>query len=155
MSERNETGGAGGAQLFALLREVGIISQLSTALFLKRLPEGLHPSHFALLSNLTRLGDGKTPQALAAAFQVPKATMTNTLQVLEKRAMIRIVPNPDDKRSKLVTITPAGRAFHEEAIGALIPALDHIAQEVDGFDIPRTIEQLQKLRIYLDENRSL
>ena len=68
--------------VFQFFNEVGIIQQLSATLFNKRLPEGLHVSHFSVLNHMVRLGDGKTPLALANAFQVTKATMTHTLSTL-------------------------------------------------------------------------
>lgn len=144
-----------GQLLFMAFREIGIIQQLSTALFQRRLPDGLHPSHFALLSNLIRLGDGKTPQTLAAAFQVPKATMTNTLSVLAARGLIDLVTHPDDKRSKLVYATAAGRTFHDEAIGALAPALGAVLQQIPDLDLSALLPELQKLRVFLDDNRDL
>ena len=55
---------------FQFFNEIGIIQQLASTAFNRRLPEGLHVSHFAVLNHLTRLGDGKTPRALASAFQV-------------------------------------------------------------------------------------
>lgn len=142
-----------GQKLFTVFREIGIINQLSTALFQRRLPDGLHPSHFALLSNLARLGDGKTPNALASAFQVPKATMTNTLMVLAKRGLIDVRPNPDDKRSKLVFVTDAGRAFHDASLAAMGPALADLIAQLPDLDMDQVLPELQKLRAFLDNNR--
>lgn len=143
-----------GQTLFAVFREVGIINQLSTALFQRSLPDGLHPSHFALLSNLMRLGDGKTPHALAEAFQVPKATMTNTLTVLNTRGLIDLRANPDDKRSKLVFLTDAGRMFYGDAMNGMGPTLGGMLEELGDLDLAALLPELQKLRIYLDNNRA-
>ena len=152
---RTETPQDAGPVLFAVFREIGIIQQLSSALLQKRLPDGLHPSHFALLSNLTRLGDGKTPQALTAAFQVPKGTMTNTLTVLDARGLIDLVPNPDDRRSKLVYVTDAGRRFHDDAIAALGPALENVLTGLPSVDFASLLPDLQTIRAFLDDNRDL
>ena len=65
--------------LFQVLNEVGIIHQLIQTEMNRRLPDGLHASHFGVLNHLVRLGDGRTPVSIASAFQVTKATMTNTL----------------------------------------------------------------------------
>ena len=144
-----------GQKLFTVFREVGIIQQLSTALFQRRLPDGLHPSHFALLSNLVRLGDGKTPNALTSAFQVPKATMTNTLTVLKDRGLIDLRANPDDKRSKLVFMTDAGRTFYADAMAGMGPALGGMVAQLGDLDMDALLPELQKLRIFLDDNRDL
>jgi lipopolysaccharide export system permease protein len=69
--------------LFALLNEIGIIEQLARNRFERAQPDGLRLPHFAVLNHLVRLGDGRTPGQIARAFQLTKATMTNTLQRLE------------------------------------------------------------------------
>ena len=139
--------------LFEFFNEVGIISQLSSALLNKSLPEGLHVAHFSLLNHMVRLGDGKTPQQLVSAFQVTKSTMTHSLQVLEERGFIRLQPHPDDGRSKLVFLTARGRSFREEAIAALGPRFEELRHYLDLAAISEMIEPLRQLRKRLDENR--
>jgi DNA-binding MarR family transcriptional regulator len=105
--------------IFALFNEIGIIEQLSRAMFEARLPKGVLVSHFAVLNHLIRVKDGRTPLELANAFQLPKTTLSHTLALLEKRGWIEMRPNPGDKRSKQVWITGDGRTFRDEAIGRL------------------------------------
>jgi len=100
-----------------------------------------------------RLGDGKTPQKLASAFQVPKATMTNTLTVLTDRELIEMRANPDDKRSKLVFMTDKGRTFYGEAMASMGPALGGLVSELPDLDMDVLLVELQKLRTFLDGNR--
>ena len=40
--------------VFAVFNEIGIINQLSTAMFQSRLPDGIHVSHFSILNHLSR-----------------------------------------------------------------------------------------------------
>ena len=109
-------------RLFELFNEIGIIEQLATSEFNRRLPDGLHVSHFAVINHMCRLGDGDTPAKIAQAFQVTKPTMTNTLAKLSARGFIDVRDNPKDGRSKLVYLTDQGRAFQSEAIEMLYPA---------------------------------
>ncbi|MGB0499456.1 MAG: MarR family transcriptional regulator, partial [Rubricella sp.] len=46
---------------FALFNEIGIIAQLSRALFEARLDDGITLPHFTVLNHLVRVGDGATP----------------------------------------------------------------------------------------------
>ena len=140
--------------LFQVLNEVGIIHQLIQTEMNRRLPDGLHASHFGVLNHLVRLGDGRTPVSIASAFQVTKATMTNTLTRLLDRRLIELRPNPGDGRSKLVYLTEAGRDFRETAIRNLYPAMAGIAENVDLERLLGALPALQELRVYLDENRS-
>ena len=97
-----------GTPYFRLFNEIGILAQLSRAVFEARLPGGMLVSHFAVLNHLIRVEDGRTPRELARAFQVPKTTMTHTLAGLESAGYVRMKPNAEDGRSKRVWITPAG-----------------------------------------------
>lgn len=144
-----------GKQVFQFFNEVGIIHQLSTAAFNKRLPDGLHVSHFSVLNHLTRLGDGKTPLALASAFQVTKGTMTHTLAALSKRGLIRMAPHESDGRSKVVFLTDEGRAFHKKAIESLIPAIESLSHLYDWEKLAEFLPELQKIREVLDQNRDI
>jgi len=112
-------------------------------------------SHFALLNHLVRLGDEKTPLALASAFQVPKTTMTHTLAVLEKRAAIQLTPHPSDGRSKIVFLTDAGRKLHADAIASMADPIRQITADLGDGTISDLIPQLEKIRAYLDQNRSI
>ncbi len=148
MPKDNEIGPA-----FAFFNEVGIIEQLSRAMFEARLPDGLIVPHFAVINHLMRLGDGRTPLAIARAFQVPKTSMTHTLAGLEKHGFVRTAPNPDDGRSKCVFLTDAGRAFHGEAIGALAPDIAKMLEAIPAEDIRAALPLLVRVREYLDNNR--
>lgn len=148
MQERGD-----GAQVFAFFNEIGIVSQLASALFTRLIPTGLHLSHFIVLNHLVRLGDGRAPAQIASALQVTKPTMTNTLSVLTRHGFISVDPNPEDGRSKLVRLTPAGRAFREEAVAGLAPALAFVAEHISQDELLSVLPVLQKVRKLLDAER--
>ena len=53
-------------------------------------------------------GTPLTPSQIGDRVLVPSATMTSTLDLLEGRGWVERRPNPDDRRSLLIQITPAG-----------------------------------------------
>ena len=138
--------------LFRVLTEIGIINQLSTAALAQRLPDGLHPSQFALLGNLVRLGDGKTPAVLAAAFQVPKASMTNTLAQLSKRNLIDVRPHAEDARKKLIYLTDGGRMLYGQTIAEMAPTVMQATADIEGLE--DILPVLEELRRKMDANRN-
>ncbi|PCI03373.1 MAG: MarR family transcriptional regulator [Hyphomicrobiales bacterium] len=140
--------------LFGLLTEIGIIHQLMTTEFNRLMPDGLHISHFGVITHLCRMDGGWTPLRLANAFQVTKATMTNTLARLSTRGLVEVRTNPKDGRSKLVFITPEGRAFQKQAIASLQPFVEKMGQELDLESLIKILPQLQELREYFDSNRT-
>lgn len=139
--------------VFRLFNEIGIIGQLSRTLLEARLPPGFVTAQFSVLNHLVRVGDGNTPLAIAQAFQVPKNSMTHSLSVLEREGLIELRRNPADGRSKLVFITPKGRAFRADVIAALAPDLARIAAALPPDFVARLLPDLETLRKFLDADR--
>ena len=138
---------------FRLFNEIGIIEQLSRNMFEARLPPGFVLAQFSVLNHLVRLGDGRTPMAIAQAFQVPKTSMTHSLAVLERAGLIEIRKNPKDGRSKLVCITDAGRKFRLDAIGSVAPDIARVAAAFPADNVARVLPDLEMLRKFLDADR--
>src|SRR6516165_8589637 len=68
-----------------------------------------HPAATAL-AVIDGAGEPLTPSQVSDRILVASATMTATLDLLEHRGWIRRIPNPADRRSTLIEITPDGRA---------------------------------------------
>lgn len=141
------------ATLFAFFNEVGILAQLSRALFEARLPPGFTLPQFAVLNHLVRVRDGQTPLALARAFQVPKTSMTHSLAVLDRHGLVEMRPNARDGRSKCVFVTAAGRAFRLAAVDSLGPDLAAIAAAYPVGQLADALPTLTGLRQVMDAMR--
>ena len=138
---------------FGFFNEVGIINQLSRAVFEGRLQQGVTVAHFTVLNHLVRVRDGQTPMTLSLAFQVPKTTMSHTLAGLVSRGLVELRPNPSDGRSKRVWITEAGRAFREEAILSIAPDILQLSQVVEPDRVAAVMPALQRIREAMDAER--
>lgn len=139
--------------IFQVFNEIGIIQQLSHAALEKVLPDGLKMPQFSVLNHLVRLGDGFTPLQLATAFQVTKGAMTNTLNRLLNRGLIRIEPDPVDGRSKRVYLTPEGTAMREQCIQRIVPQFARLHEQFTEEEFQAVLPFLQKLRKFLDAAR--
>ncbi len=148
-----ETDQATLALVFGFFNEIGIISQLSRNLFEQVLPDKITVPHFSVLNHFVRIGDGKTPLQLAKAFQVPKASMTNTLNGLAQHGFIESRPNPKDGRGKLIFITEQGRRFREEAIQLLAPHVKALSGQFDVQQLQSALPVLEVVRDVLDRYR--
>ena len=67
---------------------------------------------------MAMLGDAgsMTQRALTAATLMDKVAVNRAVKVLEERALVARVPNPDDGRSHLLALTGEGRAIHAEVM---------------------------------------
>ena len=140
--------------IFSLFNEIGIIEQLARSAFERVMPDGMKVSHFAALNHLSRRAEPQSPARLAAAFQVTKGAMTNTLQRLEARGLVTVRPDPADGRAKLVEITPAGRKARDAAVAALAPRMAALARAIPESAFRDALPFLRRLRMHLDEARN-
>jgi DNA-binding MarR family transcriptional regulator len=142
-----------GAVYFRLFTEIGIINQLSSNRAERAMPHGLTMSQFSVLNHFSRGLPPKSPLDLANAFQVTKGAMTNTLKQLEGKGFVDIVPHETDKRSKIVSISQKGRAAHKDAQIELAQQFEDFSEAFSVEEIAAQLPALEKLRIWLDENR--
>lgn len=64
-----------------------------------------------------------SPSQLTDALLVTSGTMTNRLDRLERRGLIRRLPNPDDRRGVVIELTDEARAVVDRAVE------EHVARE--------------------------
>ena len=57
-----------------------------------------------------------TPSDIGDRILLPSASITSTLDGLERRGWVRRVPNPEDRRSLLIEITPEGRTTADQLL---------------------------------------
>lgn len=69
---------------------------------------GLTPTSVAALATIERHGP-MTPSEIADIERVKRPTITRTLGCLEREGLIDRTPDPDDRRSALVSVNGAGR----------------------------------------------
>jgi DNA-binding MarR family transcriptional regulator len=73
----------------------------------------LSPSQGAALATIARHGP-LTPSELAARERIQRPTATRVLARLEETGLVVRSADPADRRSSLLTVTPAGAALLEE-----------------------------------------
>ncbi|MFI7587219.1 MarR family transcriptional regulator [Spongisporangium articulatum] len=88
----------------------------------------LTPSQTAALTRLHKEGPAGA-SALAAAEGVRPQSMATVVAALEQKGLVRREQSPDDGRSRLVTLTDAGRARAEGDVEARREWLAHAMQE--------------------------
>ena len=136
-----------------VITEITIIDQLMTNQLERLLPPGLSMAQFGVLNHLVRLGREEGPAQLAAAFQVTKGAMTNTLQRLEAQGFVEVAGHPDDGRRKRVTLTPAGATAHQAAFASLDPLRLAVRAAFPPEAFEAALPFLASLRAWLDANR--
>jgi DNA-binding MarR family transcriptional regulator len=98
----------------SVLLDLSVANALASQLFVRELNRAGYPfTHVGLLTLIDLFGP-ITPGDLEHETAIPKTTLRGRLNSLYKRGFIRRSPNPDDKRSHFVEVTPEGKAFLRE-----------------------------------------
>lgn len=87
----------------------------------------LTSGQFSLLMSLNR----PVPPPIGAVADVlamDRTTLTANLKPLTKRRLIAMTVDPDDKRARLLKLTPAG----EQLLKAAIPIWERVQKELEG-----------------------
>lgn len=87
----------------------------------RRYDEALRPTQltsgqFSLLMSFNRL-EAPTIGKVAALLAMDRTTLTANLKPLERRGLVKVTVGDADRRSRLMILTPAGRAI----LGAAVP----------------------------------
>jgi DNA-binding MarR family transcriptional regulator len=72
-------------------------------------PSGLKTTQRAILAQIKR-SQPTTVGALAEALVMDSGALAHTLKPLERDGLVAVTIDPDDRRNRLITLTPMGRA---------------------------------------------
>jgi DNA-binding MarR family transcriptional regulator len=104
---------------------------------------GLQVGEGDVLFTLFRAGPPHrlSPTALADSTLVTTGTMTNRLDKLERRGLVKRIPNPEDRRSLVVELTEAGRELVEVGV------VEHVENEREMLSALSDRERQQLARL--------
>ncbi|MFM0074102.1 MarR family transcriptional regulator [Paraburkholderia sediminicola] len=105
---------------------------------------GLQSGEFDVLATLRRSGEPYmlSPTQLYEAAMISSGGMTNRLDRLERAGLVERLPDPNDRRGKLIALTDAGKHVIDETIGR------HVANEERLLSVLTPAEQ-EKLNALL------
>lgn len=106
-------------------------------------PCGLRATQFSLLAVL--FANGRAPFSdLAAMLALEQTTLSRNLQLLERRKLVQIVPG-DDRRTRDVLLTSAGKTLYERAMLLWSKAQSHATNTLGHDRWKRMRTQLNRL----------
>ena len=112
----------------------------------------LEPWEWDVLSALRRAGEPfqLTPKQLLQQTLVSSGTMTNRIDRLVQRALVRREADPDDGRSILVILSDDGKTRVDAAITRLVDAEEVLLRSLSRGDRERLAALLRKLSLDFD-----
>jgi MarR family transcriptional regulator, organic hydroperoxide resistance regulator len=134
-----------GRQLSVLL-ELAVANALASQLFVRELTRRGYPfTHVGLLTLIDIYGP-ITPGDLEVQTAVPKTTLRGRLHNLYSRGLLQRVPNPDDRRSHFVEVTPEGKSFLRE-MEPIVRATEEVIEAELGTSLEDYRVKLERLRV--------
>jgi DNA-binding MarR family transcriptional regulator len=130
----------------SVLLDLSVANALSSQLFVRELNRAGYPfTHVGLLTLIDLYGP-ITPGDLEYETAIPKTTLRGRLNSLYKRGFVQRTPNPDDKRSHFVEVTPAGTAFLRE-MQPILRATEKVIEDELGTPLEEYRVSLERLRL--------
>jgi DNA-binding MarR family transcriptional regulator len=116
---------------------------------------GLEPWEFDVLAALRRSGPPYelTPGQMTAETLVTSGTMTNRIDRLEARALVRRRPDPSDGRGVLVRLTDEGRTLVDTALEDLLGRERTLLAGLDDASLAELAAALRRLVAPFDGSR--
>ncbi len=115
---------------------------------------GISSWEFDMLATLRRSGAPYclVPTALFSTLMVTSGTMTHRMQRLEANGWVERLPNPEDARSMMVQLTPAGLELIDRAVTAhvenehrILAAMQPADQEILNTSLADLLSILEKM----------
>ena len=107
-------------------------------------PTGLGVNQFSILARLIHVGPS-TIQDLSRLLVMDRSTLGHLLRPLEKRGLVRLDVSDEDGRSRVTTLTPAGRAVVAKGRPLWAMAQQRFARafgEKDALDLRKALKRI-------------
>lgn len=105
-------------------------------------PSGLRGTQFTILTALNILGD-LTITDLAEYLVMERTTLTRNLKPLEKERYLKVLPGPQDSRTRRVNLTAAGKKAQKAAMPYWQKAQDEMVDYLGKSNAKQFISDLQ------------
>lgn len=130
----------------SVLLELAVANALASQLFVRELTRAGYPfTHVGLLTLIDIYGP-ITPGDLEHETAIPKTTLRGRLQGLYRRGLLKRLPNPEDRRSHFVEVTPEGKQFLRE-MEPIVKATERVIEAELGMPLEDYRVRLQRLRV--------
>jgi MarR family transcriptional regulator for hemolysin len=106
---------------------------------------GLTDATWQPLLYLGRLGDGVRQTDLAAALMIENPSLVRLIDVLERGGLVERLEDPEDRRSKRLWMTPAGRETYAKVAAVHRSLAEAFVQEVSAAELDLCYSVLDRI----------
>jgi DNA-binding MarR family transcriptional regulator len=115
----------------------------------RRFDDALRPlrltnGQFSLMMSLNRPAPAGMA-SVASLLAMDRTTLTAALKPLERRGLVKITPDPNDRRGRFLTLTPAGTRLLAKAVPVWEQNHAELEEALPGRDADRLRKDLRAL----------
>ena len=107
-------------------------------------PFGLTNGQFSLLMSLNR-PEPPSMAPVASLLAMDRTTLTAALKPLERRGLLEVAKDPDDRRSRILILTEEGRKLLARALPVWQKTHEDLEREQPEVDWPSMRDSLRRL----------
>ena len=127
------------------------LQQIAVGIFLDEMADvNITPVQFALLFAASRQA-GLDQRTLAARIGLDTSTIGAVVDRLESRELIERKVSPDDKRVRLLSVTPAGKKLLEGVMPAILRAQERMLAPLPKAERPKFMAMVKRI---VEENNA-
>ena len=97
--------------------------------------------------------DGRNQQELAELAFKDKASISRIIDLLEKKHLVKRLPDPDDRRYKLVFLSEKGKDFQEKCVLGGMKSKAEAEKDIPPKDLQITTKTLLQMINNLEEGK--
>jgi DNA-binding MarR family transcriptional regulator len=133
---------------------LGYMTNWAARLFVRAIERRLAGGNAGPMPVFLALQDGRamTQTALAQQASVEQPTMANTLARMERDGLIERSPDPNDRRSALVSLTEVGRERAQQALASAIEVNAIAASRLSAAELATYLELVARIVATLDDD---
>ncbi len=111
---------------------------------------GLNLGEFDVLATLRRSGQ-LPPKDLLNSLMISSGTITHRIDRLEEAKLVKRIPDPNDRRGTLITLTDKGLILIEQAVEAHVANAHRIVRVLDESERKSLVGLLRKLVLSFEQ----
>lgn len=112
---------------------------------------GISDGQWAVLDNLNRSGDGVPQSVLADRMGLERSGLVRLLREMEAAGLTQRDPDPQDARSRIVSMTGEGRAMAERILNLVLPIDRHLLRNRSDAELQVMLEWLTQIRAGIED----
>ena len=115
--------------------------------------QGLSSNSLLILESFYYDGDQCTQKSISQKWMIPKQTINTILKEFESKGYVELHSLPEDKRNKLIQLTPKGKEFTETIISRLLEKEKYVVEQMGLENIKNMNNNLMLfIKFFREEN---